>query len=205
LPEVTEEQELLMGKSEAFVPETTTLLNVRDEVPMLVTVKVKGELCTPTAWFPKLRLEGERLKFAVSPVPVSVMTQFPIWRLLEMVTLPVAAPEALGTKEMTRAQLNPTPSLPGTVHPGATVKGPVATMLLRFRGAPLGLLKVTGTGALTIPTSVWGNVMLVLDSAATGQFWKGDTVPLELDATTLPGEFAPKVPLASPEGQDAVA
>lgn len=55
-----------------FVPVGARLVIVKDELPVLVSVTICGELCTPIDWAPKLRLVGLSITTEPTPVPVKV-------------------------------------------------------------------------------------------------------------------------------------
>jgi len=62
-------QVLVWVKSLALVPETVTLVTLKEALPVLVRITDWAELVLPTERLPKATLEGETLAAAAVPAP----------------------------------------------------------------------------------------------------------------------------------------
>ena len=149
-------QALICAKSPLFVPVTDMLVRVKLALPVLVKVTDCEALATPTGWFPKATLDGERLTLALAPVPVKpTLCTLAATLLLLSVMFKEAArlPIEVGANVTLMVQLPPAASeLPQVVVlPKSPALAPARAMLLRVRAAFPVLFSVTVWAALVVP------------------------------------------------------
>jgi len=137
-------QLLLCAKSLGFVPPSPMLLTLNAALPVLLKVMVCEELATPTGWFPKLRLVGDRLTTGLVPVPERA-TACGLPEALSVIAIDaVSALATEGVKITPIAQFAPAATLVPQLLLCAKSLGfvPVSPMLLTLRAALPVLLKV---------------------------------------------------------------
>jgi hypothetical protein len=133
------------------------LIPVRGAVPVLLRVRVCVGLLVPVITFPKARDVGVTLAIgaAVKPVPVSCTAEPVTVALLPvMVTVPVAAPAAVGEKRTLMVQVAATVRVPPQ-DPPARTKGAVTTTLMPVKVAVPVLLRVRVCEALLVPVATF--------------------------------------------------
>jgi hypothetical protein len=100
-------------KSLALMPVGARLVILKVALPVLVRVRICGELVMSTGWLPKARLVGERLATAAVLVPVP--ERLTVWglpaALSEMLRVPLRVPLAVGVKTTLIVQLFPAATL----------------------------------------------------------------------------------------------
>lgn len=140
-------------KSVAFVPEklSPAIFKVT-AVFTFFSVTVIGALVTPTAWFPKLRLVGER--DTMVPIPVSETSWGLPGALSAMLSEACRASGALGLNVTETVQLDCPPRLVPQVFVCAKAVGLVPLSVAEIaKGAAEILVRVTVCGALVVPIS----------------------------------------------------
>src|SRR5712692_6652619 len=143
------------GKSAGCAPVMVMLVRFSGAPPLLVRVTVCAGLVVPTRWLPKGLLVAESVAVGgVTPVPVSDTDCGLSAASSVMFAVAARAPVTAGVKLTLIVQLAPGPTEPapvGQVLPAAKAKSaacaPVMVMLVRLRGAPPLLVRVTVCGA----------------------------------------------------------
>lgn len=167
-------------------PLATMLVNVRVEVPVLVSVTDFDELVVLICWRLKVRLVGDKLTVVVpelAPVPVRPTTCGLPAALSVIVIVPVCVPVAVGVKVTLIEQFAPAASeAPQVVVSPYCALG---TMLLMLSDAVPELVSVTDCAALVV-FNVWlAKVRLVGDNDTAGLFGAAP-VPVRFTVWGLP-------------------
>ena len=93
-------------KSAELVPVNPMLAMLRIALPVLLRVKLSGELAVASGWLEKLKLEGERPPSGAPPVPVKLT----VWGLFVALSVKVKVaarlPAVVGTNVMVTVQLH---------------------------------------------------------------------------------------------------
>jgi hypothetical protein len=146
------------------------LLTLRAALPVLLKVMVCEALATPTAWFPKLRLVGDRLTTGLVPVPERLTVCGLPLALSVKVMAAVKDPLATGVKVTLMAQLAPAATLVPQLLLCAKSPGlaPVMVMLVMVNAALPELVNVTDWAVLVVPTAWLPKARLVVDRLAEG-------------------------------------
>ena len=132
-------------------PLVPILEKVRELLCRFVSVTVFAELVAPMVTVPKLRLLADRVTGAL-PVPLR-LTVWGLFRALSVnVSVPVAAPVAVGVNVTPTIQLTPAARLVPQVLL-AIANAPVAPMLEKFRAMLPRFASVTVLAALVLPTA----------------------------------------------------
>lgn len=145
-------QELVSAKSPGSVPEKVTLLMLRAEFPVLLSVTVWAALVVPMAVELKVRLVGETLASGALPVPVRLTVCELGVALSVMLNVALKVPEAVGANVTLNVQLPPaaTELLQLLVSPKSPGLVPVNVMPIMAKAALPVLLRVTVCAALVV-------------------------------------------------------
>jgi hypothetical protein len=180
----------------AKAPLIPMLEKVRDTLWRLVRVTVMAALVLPTATAPKFKVLAERVtgELVLLPVPV----RFTLWGLFGAlsvnVSVPVAAPVAVGVKVTPTAQLAPAAMLVPQVLL-AIAKAPLIPTLEKVRGTFCWFVSVTVLAELVLPTATVLKLNVLADRV-TGAL----PVPLRLTVWGLFSAWSVNVnaPVAAP-------
>jgi hypothetical protein len=171
-------------------PLATTLVNVRVEVPVFVSVTVFDELVVLICWRLNVRLVGDKLTVvvpALAPVPVRPTTCGLPAALSVIVIVPVCVPVAVGVKVTLIEQFAPAASdAPQVVVSAYWALG---TMLVMLRDAVPELVSVTDCAALVVFNAWPAKVRLVGDNDTAGAFGAAP-VPVRLTVWGLPAALS---------------
>jgi hypothetical protein len=134
----------------AKLPPVVMLVMVSGARPLLVRLTGLAVLVVPSAWFPKLRLVGDRVTTGTVPFPVRLTECGLPAALSTMVMAPVLVPAAVGVNLTLMVQK--ALAAKGLTQLLVWAKSPLAVMLVMVIGALPLLLRFTSLGALVVPT-----------------------------------------------------
>jgi hypothetical protein len=192
-PTAMEDPQVLVSAKSPLVPTPVTAIGA---ALALVTVTVWLELALPRATTPKFNALADNVT-GVPPVPLRLT----FWGLFEAlsvkVSVPLAAPAAVGVNVTPTAQLAPAGTGVPQVLP-EIAKGPLIPTLEIVRDVLWRLVSVTVTAALVLPTVTVPKLNELADSV-TGEL-EPLPVPLRLTVWGPPGAESVKVsvPVAAP-------
>jgi len=172
-------------KSPGLLPTKPMLVILKGALPVLLRVKLSGELLIIAGWLVKLKLAGERAAIGTVPVPVKLTDCGLFVALSAKVNVAVRLPDVVGVNVTLTVQLAFAASeLPHVLlgilkSPGSV---PITWMLLMVKAAFPPLVRVTPCAALVVPT-----LCEPKDRAAAERLMAADVpVPTRLTAWGLP-------------------
>jgi len=159
----------VMANAEALTPPSTSLVRVREAVPVLVRVRVWAALAVPAAAEKAVRVESESAGAGGAvPVPVSVMVWGEVGALSVIVAVPVSEPAVVGRKPKVRVQLAPATRGAEVLQVLVRVKLAVAAraMLVKLIDVLPALVSVTVLALALVPTVCEPKATAVLESVS---------------------------------------